>query len=819
MFWKNAKTTAHLLVLVVSIASFGFAKSEIKILPSEVHLDRKDASHQLLLEHFEEGLAVGDLTGQATFRSQDESVARVGENGHVYAVGNGQTEIVANHDGREFSIPVSVSGCDETYQISFTNDVQPVLTKMGCNTGACHGAAAGKNGFNLSLRGYDHPSDYDAITRHANGRRVVLAAPEQSLVLIKPSMQIPHGGGQRFKKDSLEYNIIKRWLEQNAPAPDPEAKTIDHLEVYPSKVRLVQGDTQQLLVQAVYSDGSRRDVTRWVKYGTTDDGVALIGDHGKATVKGSGSAALTVWYASKVSFARVNVPYPNELDPSVFAEAPRHNYIDNAILDQLKVLNIAPSEPAGDLVFMRRAYLDTIGVLPTQQEITRFVLDESEDKRAKLIDRLLERDEFVDYWSYKWSDLLLVNSRHLPSEALWAYYRFIRNGVKENQGWDEFVRGIITAQGSNLENGAANYYVIHKENSDLTETTSQAFLGMSIMCARCHNHPMEKWTQDEYFGMANLFAQVKLKKGNRSGEIFVQSTDFGNVLHPLYNKPMKPKPLDGEPLPLNSEKNRREHLADWLTSKDNPYFARAIINRVWANFMGRGIVEAVDDLRLTNPPSNEALFSALEKDFVEHGYDIKRLIKQIMNSAAYQRSSKPRLGNDADTSQFARYYIERLPAEVILDTYSQVTGVPTNFSGYPNGWRALQLPDSSVASYFLKTFGRPIRNQTCECERQNTPTLTQSLHLSNGETLNKKLQAENNLIEHYLEKDLPLKEVMFDLYLRAMTRAPKDHEYKDVLAMADGETGYKAMKQEEKRQFLEDLVWAVLSSKEFLFNH
>ncbi|MGI6456438.1 MAG: DUF1549 and DUF1553 domain-containing protein [bacterium] len=793
------------------------AEEEFRLLPEKVVLTRQGDMQRLLLEQFRDQQAVADLTGKAQFSSSNEHVAVVAPDGTIHARGDGEAVVVAEYGRRRVEAHVTVSGCDSAYTYSFTNDIQPVLTKMGCNTGACHGAAAGKNGFRLSLRGYDHPTDYNVLTRQANGRRVLLAEPEQSLILLKPTMQVPHAGGLRFQQDSLEYEILRNWIRQGATPPNEGEKSIERIEVFPKLLRLQQGDEQQLLVRAHYEDGSFADVTRWVKYDTTDDGVAVVDENGRATVKGSGSAALTVWYASKVSFARVNVPYPEDIPQNIFAEAERNNFIDDAILEQLQALNIAPSKPADDLTFVRRAYLDAVGVLPTSEEITRFLLDPAKEKRIRLIDRLLQREEFVDYWTYKWSDLLLVNSRNLRNEALWAYYRFIRERVEENQGWDRFVKEILTAKGSTLENGAGNFFLLHKETTDLTETTSQAFLGMSIMCARCHNHPMEKWTQDDYYGMANLFGRVKIKDGDQGGEALVLASQSGEVLHPLRNMPMQPKPLDGEPLPYNGVE-RREHLANWLTAPDNPYFARAIINRVWKNFMGVGLVEPEDDLRLTNPPANETLFAALERDFIEHGYDIRHLIRMIMSSAAYQRSSESFMGNEKDTRQFSHYYIKRLPAEVILDAYSQVTGVPTKFEGYPEGWRALQLPDTNVASYFLKTFGRPPRLLTCSCERQSTPTLTQSLHISNGDTLNDKLRAQGNRLDNYLEQEHKLEDIIFDIYLTALSRAPKEDEIATLMDLISGEDGWQKLERQKKRELLEDVCWAILSSKEFLFN-
>lgn len=795
--------------------------ADYQIHPKTIQLLHANDRQQATLLEFAQGRCLADLTRSVEWTVSDPNVAYIDETGVVRPIGDGDAMLSATISGETVNASIRVSGVREQRLWSFVNDVQPSLTKIGCNAGACHGSASGKNGFKLSLRGYDHDTDYNVISREAKGRRILLAEPENSLLLQKPVGDVPHGGGRLMRRESLDYLIIKEWIAQQAPGPDDNDKALVRISVFPDNARLSVGDELQLVVTAYFDDGSRKDVTHWTKFGATDDGVMVIDDEGLAEIKRPGSAALTVWYSGKVGFASVEVPYETDVDPAVFAQAERKNFIDEKILDKLKALNIPPSGMANDAAFVRRAYLDAIGVLPAVRETVSFLLDKDEDKRAKLIDSLLERSEYVDYWSYKWSDLMLVsteNSGLNSREAVMAYYGFIRDSVERNLGWDRFVEAVLTAQGSTLENGAANFFVLHKETTALTETVSVAFMGLSITCARCHNHPMEKWTQDDYYGMANLLSRVRLKNGDRGGETFVRDGSSGDLIHPVYNKPLQPKPLDGEPIALN-EAGRRAALAKWMTSPDNPYFARAIINRVWKHFMGVGLVEPEDDLRLTNPPSNEALFAALEADFVENGYDVKRLIKTIMNSAAYQRSSQAVPGNESDERNYSRYVARRLPAEVILDAYSAVTQADTDFAGYPDGWRALQLPDSAVASQFLEAFGRPERKQTCSCERDATPTLAQALHVSNGDTLNHKLQHEDNMIDRFLESGLPLDDFIFDLYFTALCRAPSTQEADAIWSTMGGQPGWRAMSAEEQRLALEDIAWALLSGKEFLFNH
>jgi Protein of unknown function (DUF1553)/Protein of unknown function (DUF1549)/Bacterial Ig-like domain (group 2) len=697
---------------------------------------------------------------------------------------------------------------------SFRNHVIPILTRLGCNSGACHGAAAGKNGFKLTLRGYDPELDFSVLTRQALGRRVNKNEPAHSLILLKPTLAIGHGGGKRLDVNSLEYRVIAEWIASGMVPPAETDPQITRIEVAPKATTLKGGSEQQLKVIAHYSDSHAEDVTRWAKYSATDSSVASVDDDGKVKMQGNGETAISVWYQSQVSFARVANPYPNIIGSAVFAKSPRHNFIDDLVVKKLQTLKIAPSDQCTDREFIRRAFLDATGWLPTPQEVERFISDNAPNKRATMIDSLLEREEYVDYWTNRWSDLLLVSSAKIGETAMWSFYNWIRDSVAANKPWDKMVREIITANGNTLENGAANYFVIHKEVTDLTENASMAFLGMSITCARCHNHPLEKWTQKQYYQMANLFARVGMKNGTRAGDVQIYTNPSGEVNHPRLGKPLPPAPLDGEILPLSSSKDRLEHLAAWLTSPGNPYFARSLVNRVWKNFMGRGLVEAVDDMRATNPPSNAELLDALTKEFTDHGFDVKHLIRKIMNSAAYQRSSKPNETNKPDERYYSRYIIKRLSAEALLDAISQVTGVQTEFPGYPAGIRAVQVPDSRVNSYFLTVFGKPPRTITCECERSSEPSVTQALHIINGETINQKLRAPNGIVDTFIKLGVSDEMMINHLYTAALSRPPSKDEVDRLLALIRENNSHL-----NRRQAVEDLVWAVLTSKEFLFNH
>jgi hypothetical protein len=706
---------------------------------------------------------------------------------------------------------------------SFRNHVIPILTRAGCNSGACHGALAGKGGLKLSLRGYDPDADHFVLTRQALGRRIDREEPAKSLMLLKPTTAVAHGGGLRIDVNSPEYRTLAEWIANGATGPKESDPHIRRLEIQPPASVLKPKDTLQLGVRAWYSDGHSEDVTRLAKFNSSEDLVAGVNLDGKVTVAGHGEAAVSVWFSNLVASATITSPYPGKVDPQVFSKAPRHNFIDDLVLKKQQALNLPPSPTCSDSEFIRRAYLDACGILPKPEELARFLADRSADKRARLIDALLERPEFVDYWAYKWSDVLLITTRRLPQPAVWAFYQHVRQSVADNKPWNRFARDVLTATGSNLRNGAANYFVLHKDVSDVSEATAITFMGMSLTCARCHNHPLERWTQDQYWQMANLFARVGLKNDER-GTVLVQSQPTGDAMHPRRGVALPPAPLDGKPLSLEDTRDRRKYFVDWLTAPENPYFAKALANRVWRNYLGRGLVEAEDDLRETNPPTNAELLDALARDFVKHKFDVKHLMRTIMNSATYQRSSRPVAGNEADDRFYSRYLVRRLSGEVILDAYSQVTGVPTPFThlvtnardaespygGFPLGTRALQLPDSLVASRFLDAFGRPERANTCSCERSQDSTVGQALHLNNGKTLNDKLRAKDSVVARWLAEKVSDDQAVKRLYLAALCREPTEQERRAFAKML--------AESSDRREALEDLVWAVLTSKEFVFN-
>ena len=715
---------------------------------------------------------------------------------------------------------------------SFRHHVLPVLTKAGCNSGACHGALAGKGGFMLSLLGYDEEADWRSITRAARGRRIDLAAPARSLLLTKPTAATPHKGGKLIDPRSRDYQILADWVAAGAPPPAENEAVLQRISVQPERSLLKKGDQEQLRVSAHYSDGTVTDVTHWSKFTSANETVATVdAKTGRVSVIGHGEGAITAWFGSQIVLARVTSPFDHDLAEGVFKQAPRRNFIDDLVLAQLEKLRLQPSPRASDAEFLRRAFVDTLGVLPTPEETRAFLADTAADKRDRLIDRLLGRPEFVDYWTFRWADMLMINGRLIRPAAVKAYYTWLRERIASNTPWDQIARQIVTATGDSLENGATNFFAVNQDPETMAENVSQTFLALSINCAKCHNHPLEKWTNDQYYAFANLFARVRGKgwggdarNGDGARTLYVEPR--GDLIQPRTGKPQIPAPLDGEPLDPDATEDRRYHLANWLTAPENPYFTRTIANRVWAAFFGIGIVDPVDDLRESNPASNEPLLAALADALVENGYDLKQLMRVILQSETYQRASTPLPGNEGDSRYFARYYPRRLLAEVLHDAIAGITAVPSDFTQvelqgggfektafYPKGTRALQLYDSAVANYFLKTFGRNDRDIACECERSTQPSMVQAMHLSNGDTVNEKLASKASRVTQLAGHpggDAAILEEAFLLCLSRTPTAAERERFEPLLASTP---------PQEKRAAIEDLLWALMTSREFLFQH
>jgi len=713
---------------------------------------------------------------------------------------------------------------------SFRHDVLPVLSKAGCNSGGCHGALAGKGGFRLSLNAYDPATDYYNITRENRGRRIEYADPARSLFVIKPTAAVRHKGGKILHEDSDDYKLLIEWIQQGAPAPSTDDTELNRIELSPAISQLKKGDTQSLTVHAFFSDGTKRDVTRWARFTSTDATVVEVDEAtGFAKVIGYGEGAISVWYSGQIALARITSPWPSVIPDEVFARTPKRNIIDKRVIEQLQRLNLKPSNPSSDSEFIRRVYLDVVGMLPTPEETMVFLADTSDTKRDDLIEKLLAQPEFVDYWAYRLSDLFLISSKKLRPQALKIYYDWLRGEIEKITPWDQLVRQVVAAKGDTLKNGAANFYSIHQDPETMAENVSQAFMSLSINCAKCHNHPLEKWTNDQYYSFANLFARVRAKgwggdarSGDGARTLFI--ADRGDLIQPRTGKPQPPAPLDGQAIASDSTEDRREALADWLTSPENPYFTRSIANRVWANFFGRGIVEPVDDLRTSNPASNEPLLHAISEHLAKNNYDLKSLMRLILRSETYRRSSTPLPENEGDQKYYSRYYPRRLMAEVLQDAITSVTRVSPKYnqitlsdgstqgtSLYREGTRALQLSDSAVTSYFLKTFGRNEREITCECERSNKPSMVQVLHLSNGDTLNNNLRSQQSCVNTMIIQDND--KIIEETYLLCLSRRPSDSERKRLKNI------FEVAPETERRGVVEDLFWALMTSREFLFQH
>ena len=711
---------------------------------------------------------------------------------------------------------------------SFLNDVVPILTRQGCNQGACHGKGAGQNGFRLSLRGYAPESDYRWITREFNGRRIEGGTPEASLFLRKPIGDVPHEGGKVFDRESREYAVLLDWLKAGAQGPKKDDAKIQRLVLVPGARVMSKGDGQQLQAFAEFSDGSRGDVTWLTKFESNDPAVIGVSADGRATARRSGESAVRAAFQTEVAVAVFTVPFENKAYPARFVG--RNNFIDHHVFAKLKALNIEPSDGCTDEEFIRRAFLDAAGTLPTPAEVSARNARTSADKRTKLVDGLVERPEFVDYWTLILGDLLQNRKERdhdvRGTKNVREMHAWLRKQVAANRPWDQLARDVLTATGSAATNPAIGYYVVtigeHREaeKSEVGASVAQAFLGTRIGCAQCHNHPLEKYTQDDFYHFAGFFSRVKLdRKESKAGSTVLkvshpdpnQNRGPVGVRQPRTGEFVKAQPLDRSPTDIKAGEDPRQQLVAWMTDPSNEYFAGAMVNRVWRHYLGSGLVEPVDDLRATNPPSNPALWKALVSEFVANKYDLKRLMRSILTSRTYQLSSTTRAGNETETRYFSHYYARRLPAEVMLDAISQATGVPDRFSGYPLGLRAIQLPDPGLSSYFLSLFGRSERVTACACERNGDVTMPQLLHLQNGESVVQKIRSGDGRLATWLKDYKDPIGLTDEMFLTAVGRLPTADERKAVAAaMAEGDS---------RDEVFRDLFWALLNSKTFAFNH
>jgi hypothetical protein len=785
---------------------------KVSVYPPKVSLDGPRAEQRLgVLGEFIDGNS-RDLGRDASFSVDDPRVAAVDALGTVRGVADGDTSVTVRAAGQTIKILVHVSEVGRDESVRFTEEVIPILTRAGCNQGACHGAQYGRGGFKLSLRSFDPEFDYSQIVQSAEGRRVVLSDPERSIFLQKPSLVMEHGGGERLPLRGRHYDLLKRWLEDGVPGPTGKDAEVRRLEVWPKQRLLAPGEKQQVLVTAFWSDGRGQDATAVAQFDSLNDAVAVVSPDGLVTAKGQGETHVMIRFGGQVAVVRITLPYARI---SPYPDVPRFNFIDEKLTTKWRDLGLTPSALCGDEDFFRRIHLDTLGTLPDPDDVRAFLRDPDPDRRRKAIDRVLGRPEFVDFWALKWGDLLRINRDFLNERGMWSFHNWVRACVRDNRPVDEMVRDIISAEGSTFTEGPANYYLVARTPADWAETTAQVFLGVRMQCAKCHHHPFEKWSQDDYYGMAAFFARLGTKGSQEfglfGGERVVYLKDAGEQTHPRKGGVVSPHPLDGPN--LTDPFDRRVKLAEWLTARDNPFFARNLVNRFWGYYMGRGLVEPLDDQRATNPASNPELLDALAADFVAHKYDLKHLLRTIMNSRAYQLSSRVTSGNKADglNVHYARFAVRRLTAEQLADALDFATGTRQKYAGLPQGTRAIQLPDPRVRSFLLDIFGRPSRQITCECERTAQPNIAQALHLLNGDFLARKIADPKGRVAKLFQAKRTLPEIVDELYLVSLGRLPQEDERSRALeSIGQAPT---------PREGVEDFLWALLNSREFLFSH
>jgi hypothetical protein len=750
-----------------------------------------------------------DVTYDARCRLADPRLARF--DGLMLAPrADGLTRLLVTFADRTLAVPVVVSNAVAQSPISFKLDVMPVFMKAGCNAGSCHGASRGKDGFRLSLFGFDPEGDYYRLTREQIGRRVNLAIPEESLIVQKGLGAVQHTGGVRFTTNSPLYRTLVAWLGSGATNDPPSVARATGIEIFPRSAVLEGTNVlQRFVIRATYSDGSQRDVTRLAVMLSNNETTARIAAEGEVRSGQRGEAFIQARFGEFNVGAQVIV-LPKNL-PYRWRDVAAQNYIDDAIYAKLKKLRLTPSEVCDDADFLRRSFLDITGTLPAPEEVRKFAADKSRTKRTELVDQLLARKEFADLWVMKFAELLQIRSRDnivFPKAAL-LYFEWLRDQILTNVPLDRVVQGLLTGSGSNLRSPPANYFQIEPDTLKMAENTAQIFMGMRIQCAQCHNHPFDRWTMNDYYSFAAFFAQVGRKPGDDPRETVIFDRSSGEVKHLVTGAVMRPKFLGGD-VPEIKSSTRREALAHWLTSPDNPFFARNLANIIWAHFMGRGIIEPVDDVRISNPPSNPELLDALAAKLIEYHYDFKKLVRDICSSRTYQLSTRANETNVTDDRNFSKAAVRRLRSEVLLDCVSQVTETQNKFPGLPRGARAVQIADGNTGTYFLSTFGRATRTSVCSCEVKVDPNLSQALHLLNGDTVQQKIQ-EGGVVKSLIAAKKPPEQIIEDLYLRCLSRPPTPEETSRLKEFLNAGAQEQAV--------LEDLFWSLLNAKEFVFNH
>lgn len=790
----------------------------IAVFPEEITLVGVGSVHRISVTGGMEGGFEADVTQSAEIMSENPEVAAVENDGVVKAVSIGTSKISISKDGVFANVFVRVEPAPEKMQLSFVNDVLPILSKAGCNAGKCHAKPDGQNGFKLSVFAYDPKSDYREIVKDARGRRVFPALPEESLILRKATLAIPHEGGERFARGSKPYQRLVEWISGGLPYSDEGDSSLEGIELFPVERRFRKGSSQQLLVRARYSDGTIRDVTELAEFSSNDKETASVDETGRVSV-GSliGETAVIARFMGLVDVSRVIVPPDRILPESLFAALPAHSFVDRLAYEWFRKLGLYPSEICTDSEFLRRASLDLIGVLPTPEEARSFLEDRSGEKRRRLVERLLDHPAYADYWAGKWADLIRPNPDRVGVKSVYVLDQWLRESFRQNKPYDAMIREVVTAQGSTHRVGPTVVFRDRRTPEDVSTLMSQVFLGVRMECARCHHHPNEKWSQDDFYQFAAFFGEVKRKGTGVSPPI---SGDFeviyhgsgGQVKHPVSSEIMKPKPLDGPFPSIPDGSDPRGNLADWMCQPENPYFARALVNRIWGEFFGRGFVDPVDDFRASNPAVHEPLLSALAEDFVNHRYDLKHLMRTILESRIYQLSSLPNEYNLSDTRNFSRSYRRRLPAEVLLDAVGAVTQTESRFQGLAAGATARETWNYKISSEFMDAFGRPNSSSDCPCERDLKPSVVQALHMMNSDSLQDRIADSNGRVRALVESSRGTNEIIGELYLATFSRYPTPEE--SSLA-----SRVYASPDSSRQTATEDVLWALLNTAEFVFNH
>ncbi|MBX9680735.1 MAG: DUF1553 domain-containing protein [Gemmataceae bacterium] len=806
-----ARLFSLIACLLLAHSAFGQA---IQVSPASIEMRHPRHQHSLqVMAATPDGFTL-DLRGDAKFASANAKVATVDGQGTITPVADGETAISVTANGQTKTVAIKVKLPAAEPPTSFKHEVMPILSRAGCNMGACHGYSLGKNGFKLSLRGQDGAADYLSIARDSSARRVNFLDPQGSLLVAKARGDVSHEGGTRFRAGSLSDRVLMEWIRHGVPSDLSDKSEVIRVRMVPDKLVLRPGQKHRLQLIADYDDGISRDVTKFAVltvnnplHGETDDDATF-------TAGELGETAVVARYERVFAAASVLVLKPSaaEFKPTPVGQG---HLVDRHVIEKLNRLKIMPSALATDEEFLRRVHLDLIGVQPTPEEVKTFLAEKDSKKREKAIDALFQRPEFIDHWSLKWGDLLQNSRNTASSQAVYLLREFVRGAVASNMRADEFARRLLTAQGGAVDDPASVYLAQSKDANDTVERVTQVFCGVRMLCARCHSHPMENWTQGDYYGIASFFNQVSTRQDSRlaqvpNAKLLSLNLAAGFAGNPRTGQPQSPRFLGGAEPKFDKNVDRRQAYATWLTAKENPMFARALVNRIWSYFFHRGIIDPVDDIRSTNPPINPELLDALTKDFIDAKFDLRHLMRRIATSETYQRRSVPNASNKHDEQNFSRAVPRRIPAEALLDSLVQATGVAESFSGAPGGFRAAQLPDGNVENAVLKLFGKPQRMDACECERDNGSNMLQALHFINGKSIMGRISAANARPALLVAKKLDDTQLVTELYLWSLARHPNDRELR---------LGLDFLKSQENRgEAAQDLMWALLNSKDFLLS-